>query len=114
MEQPKKYGNLSITVFGRGSGVAYPDGIRFQRLDYQMNGRLASVFGQVILVPLVHRYGSPLWENFTQYYKEEVKCNEIKVLPVYNYSSFNGTNKLAIRINAWKNWVVIGAWNWSF
>lgn len=104
MEHSKRYSKLSITVFGRGSGVEFPDGIRFQRLDHQLNNQLASLFAQVILVPLVYRYGSPLWENFAQYYKEEVKCNEIRVLPVYNYASFNGTNKFAIRINAWKNW----------
>ena len=105
MELFRKYNGLSIAVFGRGGGVEHADGIRFQRLDFRLNTQLASLFSQVVLVPLVYRYGSPLWENFAQYYKEEVKGNQIKVLPVYNYSSFNRTSQLAARICAWKIWI---------
>ena len=104
MGQYKKYSHLSITVFGRGGGVEHTDGIRLQRLDHKLNIQLASVFGQVILVPLVYSYRSPLWENFAKNYKEKVKCDEIKVFPVYNYSSFNGKNKFAVRICAWRMW----------
>jgi glycosyltransferase involved in cell wall biosynthesis len=106
MAQDKIYVNRSIAVFGRGGGVEHLDGIRFQRLDFQLNTQLASVFEQVILVPLVHRYRSPLWGNFAKNYKEKVKCDEIKVLPVYNYSSFIGKNKFAVRICAWKMWTI--------
>jgi glycosyltransferase involved in cell wall biosynthesis len=104
MELFRKYNGLSIAVFGRGGGVEHADGIRFQRLDFRLNTQLASLFSQVVLVPLVYRYGSPLWENFSGIYKERLERGNIKVLPAYNYSSFNGTNKFTIRIRAWIRW----------
>ena len=107
MRQSKKYRDLSITVFGRGGGVEHPNGIKFQRLDHKLIEQLAEIFGKVILVPLVHRYKSPLWKNFSTYYKEEVKSNQIKVMPVYTYSSFKGTNKLINQIKAWRHWCIL-------
>ena len=104
MRQHKKCSDLSIAVFGRGGGVEHLDGVRFQRLDFGLSAQLASLFSNVILVPLVYRYKSPLWENFAGIYQEKLKDDNIKVLPVYNYASFNGKNRLAIRVRAWIKW----------